>query len=113
METKQCRKCGEPKDINEFHLDASKPGGRRNICKSCRTKHDTRTRRSPGEVIQLRKRRAVQHRNDPRAKARMRALKRLVENHSGEYSRLVTAELVQAGLVEKKWLPVQSWAGDG
>lgn len=43
----------------------------------------------------------------------MRALKRLVENHSGEYSRLVTAELVQAGLVEKKWLPVQSWAGDG
>jgi len=111
METQECRKCGIPKDLDEFHLDKTKANGRRNICKECRGKYDNRARNTPGAPGQHRKRRTELRRNDPKAQARMRALKRLVENHSGEYSRLVTAELAQAGLKEKTWLPIDTWAG--
>jgi hypothetical protein len=36
---KECNKCGERKNIEEFHIDKGKKDGRRNECKECRKIH--------------------------------------------------------------------------
>lgn len=35
MEKKRCKRCGQEKDLSEFHKDKSKKDGHKSICKSC------------------------------------------------------------------------------
>ena len=35
MEKKRCKRCGQEKDLSEFHKDKSKKDGRKTVCKSC------------------------------------------------------------------------------
>jgi len=36
LEVKVCSACGDEKSIKGFHRDATRPDGRRDICKECR-----------------------------------------------------------------------------
>lgn len=38
MEKKRCKKCGQEKELSEFHKDSSKRDGRKSVCKSCLSK---------------------------------------------------------------------------
>lgn len=38
-ETKICSKCGDPKDIEEFHRSKTAKDGRKSVCKSCISKY--------------------------------------------------------------------------
>lgn len=35
MEKKRCKRCGQEKELSEFHKDRSKKDGHKSICKSC------------------------------------------------------------------------------
>lgn len=37
---KHCTKCGEPKQLDQFHKDKHKPDGHAPACKSCKTAYD-------------------------------------------------------------------------
>lgn len=42
---KRCRRCGEEKELGEFHLDRSRPDGRKTVCRACLSRG---RRKNPG-----------------------------------------------------------------
>jgi hypothetical protein len=94
---KTCTRCNLPKPATSefFNKDRTKQDGLRTICAECRRSG------SRGRV------RKLPTRNDPQAKARMSALRRLVENHPSEFARLVRSEQERLGVAPPKtWKPV-------
>lgn len=39
-ETKRCKRCGETKPLDEFHLDRSRPDQHQNWCKACASEYN-------------------------------------------------------------------------
>lgn len=104
--TKRCLDCGETKPLSEFHRNKSRKDGRHMYCAECNRQRArasaARRRERMGEAEWLEHQRQILARSRERrdsarerqyARAKYRAVQRLIEAHPRQFEALFAAEL--------------------
>jgi hypothetical protein len=69
---KTCKKCGEVKELEEFHNCRINPDGKKETCKECRNEHNREYHQRP-EIKDRDNKRVKEHSQIPEVKARTKA----------------------------------------
>lgn len=96
VEEKVCAKCNKSKPYTEFHKDRTQKDGFKKICKPCRSDVQKEYRsKAPEDTTRL-----------DIERARLMAIKVLIERHRNEYLHLFAASKRKLG-IKSNWIEVK------